>query len=240
MNRAQTRLTALENPNITQTVTDLLQVYLRQGEPESRVRPLALLADRLGVRDPAVALFVTPEFQPSPTLSATPEPSATPTLPPTVTFTPLPSATPSSTWTPQPTITPSPTRLPVYQLLDQERVCERERPAPRIEVVVLDANLQPLPGVEVLVTWDNGADRFFTGFKPELGVGYGDFIMTPELSYGVMLAEGSPLVSGLRVEDCPTGEGGQAGGWRLTFQNTQFAQMTVTPVPTATQSRSGG
>lgn len=232
--RAQQRLNALEDPALTQTVAGLLQSYLRQGEPESRVRPLALLAAQLGINDPAVALFVTPAFQPSPTPTPTLEPSITPSLPPTITYTPSPSATPSPTWTPQPTLTPSPTAQPIYRLLNQERVCQAAGPAPRIEVITLDADLIPLPGVEVRVSWEGGLDRFFTGFKPELGAGYGDFTMTPEVSYAVFIAEGSPMVSGLRIENCSPAEGGQAGGWRLTFQNTRLSQLPPTPEPSAT------
>lgn len=233
--RAETRLNALEDPTLPQTVSDLLQVYLRRGEPEARVRPLALLAHQLGINDPAVALFVTPEFQPSPTPTPTLAPSVTPTLLPTATFTPSPSPTPSPTLTPSPTITPSPTPLPVYRLLSQERVCDRNGPTPRIEVITLDATLAQLPGVEVLVSWDSGTDRFFTGFKPTLGLGYGDFIMLPEISYTVVVAEGSSPVSGLRIEDCAAADGGQAGGWRLTFQNTQITQATTTPAATPTR-----
>jgi hypothetical protein len=104
--------------------------------------------------------------------------------------------------------------------LGQERVCDETAPAPRIEVVVVDAFLEQLPGVEVIVQWNEGEDHFFTGFKPELGMGYGDFQMSPEVSYSVFLVEGSPTVSGLRIEDCEAGEGGLPGGWRLSFQNT--------------------
>jgi hypothetical protein len=233
--RAESRLNALEDPALSQTVADLLQRYLRQGESETRLRPLALLADQLGVTDPAVALFVTPEFRPTATPTPTLEPTTTPTLLPTPTNTPPPTATPSPTWTPAPTTTPSPTPLPVYRLLNQERVCEPDRPAPRIEVITLDVNLEQLPGVALLVSWDSGTDQFFTGFKPELGLGYGDFTMAPEVSYSVVVMDGSSPVSGLRVENCPASEGGQAGGWRLTFQNTQFSQATATPEPTSTR-----
>ena len=58
--------------------------------------------------------------------------------------------------------------------------------------------------------------RFFTGFKPPLGEGAGDFAMSPDTSYTVVLAEGSPEVSGLRIETCADGS---ASGWQLTFQN---------------------
>jgi hypothetical protein len=43
--------------------------------------------------------------------------------------------------------------------------------------------------------------------------------MEPDISYIVRLAEGSPEISGLRLESCP---GGLDGGWRLTFQNLIF------------------
>jgi hypothetical protein len=126
--------------------------------------------------------------------------------------------------TPAPTSTPTvpaqPTAVPIYRLLGQERVCDETAPAPRIEVVVVDAFLEQLPGVEVIVQWNEGEDHFFTGFKPELGMGYGDFQMSPEVSYSVFLVEGSPTVSGLRIEVCEAGEGGLPGGWRLSFQNT--------------------
>jgi hypothetical protein len=68
------------------------------------------------------------------------------------------------------------------------------------------------------VTWEGGSDRFYTGFKPELGAGYGDFRMMPGLSYAITLADGSPEISGLRLEACPSG---LDGGWRLTFQNVR-------------------
>ncbi|MCA9969168.1 MAG: hypothetical protein KC425_03080, partial [Anaerolineales bacterium] len=125
-----------------------------------------------------------------------------------------------------PTQTATPTPQPDFRLLDQERVCADE-PAPRIEVVTFDALLNELPGIEVWVTWQGGEDRFFTGFKPAEGPGYADFTMAPDLSYTVVLAAGSPEVSGLRIEPCAAG---QAGGWRLTFQNVRLA-LTPTAEP---------
>ena len=38
--------------------------------------------------------------------------------------------------------------------------------------------VNPYPSVELVVTWDEGEDHFFTGLQPELGLGYGDFLMT--------------------------------------------------------------
>jgi hypothetical protein len=117
--------------------------------------------------------------------------------------------------------------------LSQERVCEAQEPAPRIEVVVLDAEEEPLPGVEVIISWEGGSDRFFTGLRPDVSPGYGDFLMEPDVSYRVLLAAGSPPISGLRVEPCSQSEGGLEGGWRLTFQNVAVDEATATATATA-------
>jgi hypothetical protein len=107
-------------------------------------------------------------------------------------------------------------------LLSQEQVCSPEFPVPSIEVEVVDAFLEPEPGVEAIVQWNEGVDHFFTGFQPERGLGFGDFTMDPDVSYQVFLEEGSPTVDDLRIETCLETEGGWAGGWRLTFQNTEI------------------
>lgn len=218
--QAQARLQALEDPDLAQHVAQLFEQYLRQGAPAAHVRNLARLTQQVGGSNPALSLF-GPTPQPPPvTATVTPaQATATATLLPTPTLTRQPTRTPQPTLTPSPTPRPSATPQPVYRLLSQERVCDAAAPAPRIEVLTMDADLEPLPGVEVLVSWDQGADRFFTGFQPERGPGYGDFTMSPEISYSVALADGSPTISGLRVEPCPESEGGLPGGWRLTFQN---------------------
>ena len=215
--QAEQRLLALEEPDLQQTVANLLDDAVRT-EPSGRViRNLAALASRLGVEGAAVA-----QFGPSNGAMVTPTPSPTETavsIIDTQLTPPTPSTTPPPTL-PKPTATirPSATPIPNYRLLNQQPIC-RDEAAPRIEVNTLDAFLDPEPGVEVIVRWQGGEDHFFTGFKPQLGAGYGDFTMSPEVSYTVMLAAGSQEVSGLRIEPC---ESGFVGGWELTFQNLRI------------------
>lgn len=227
---AQERLQALEDPGLTRRVTALFERYLREGRPAGHVRNLAILTQRLGGDSPALSLFGPTPLPPP----VTPEPTA-PASTPTATLLPTPTLTRRPTRTPRPTLTPTPTQIPtatprpVYRLLSQERVCDADEPAPRIEVFVVDALLEPLAGAEVLVTWEGGADRFFTGFQPDQDPGYGDFVMEPDVSYGVTMAEGSPTISGLRIEPCPAASGGLPGGWQLTFQNLTINEPTATP-----------
>jgi hypothetical protein len=86
-------------------------------------------------------------------------------------------------------------------------------------VLVLNSNRRQLAGVEVVVTWDAGKEQFFTGLKPELGNGYADYIMTPEVQYAIQLARGSDVALGIVAPTCqaPSGET-FFGGIKLTFQ----------------------
>jgi hypothetical protein len=226
---AQQRLAALDDPDLPQRVAELFERYLREGAPADSVRNLASLTRMLGGNNPALALFNPTPEAPAVTATATIAAST-----PTATLLPTPSPTPLPTNTPQPTLTPSPSPMPTatprptYRLLSQERLCSADGPTPLIVVEVLDAGLEPLPGVEVIVTWEEGRDRFFTGFRLDQHAGYADFLMEPDVSYSVFLAGGSPTISGLRVEACPDGP---AGGWRLTFQNLRVARPEATPTP---------
>lgn len=222
--QAQARLMALDSPDVTVEVTTQFEQYLREGRPAGQVRALAMVAAQLGSRSPALSLFGPTPLPPA----VTPLPTATvPTLTPTPQATPSPTRRPTNTPTLPPTVTPlitaTPSPPPVYRLLAQEQLCDPAGTVTKIAVEAVDGLLQPLPGVEIVVRWDEGEDHFFTGFKPELGLGYGDFAMSPDISYAVYLAEGSPTVSGLQIEPC---DNGFVGGWRLVFQNLIFIQPT--------------
>jgi hypothetical protein len=68
------------------------------------------------------------------------------------------------------------------------------------------------------VFWENGTDRFITGLKPEMGLGYADFIMKPTTAYTVQLVNGEP-VRDLTVNQCTNASGDQyMGGWLLVFE----------------------
>lgn len=212
--QAQQRLDGLDDPSAAQTVTTLLETYVREQRPSDHIANLAVLARQLGGEAPVIALFAPTPLSGAPTATATIAPTAPPAATPSPT--PQPTVTPRPTLTAVPTSIPDPTAQPTYRLLNQQQLCAEDASTPQIEVITLDALLEPLPGVEVLVSWDGGRDHFFTGFKPANGEGYGDFTMTPDISYTVLLADGSPEISGLRIESCDNGE---ISGWRLTFQN---------------------
>jgi len=198
--RAQARLSLFPDPNPAVTLSQQAQKRLAMGRPHSETQSLALLAAALGDRPTPLAF--TPS-QASVTLPSPIEPTLTPTP------TPLPP----------PTRTPTATPGAPFELLDQEKMCDPDLHAPLIQVEVVDAAGRPVPGVEVLVVWDTGQDHFFTGLKPELGLGYGDFAMTEGVTYTLQLTKSETPITGLMIEDCVGDEGDlYPCSWLLTFQ----------------------
>ena len=217
LTRAETRLALLEDPNLSETLRAQLEDYLRQGQPADAVRNLANLSVAMGVEGTSIGLFGPGEtaVTATPTPTPTPTPQVTPTLLPLITPTPPPSPSP-----PPLAVTAAPTAEPIYRLLDQEEVCRPADQLPLIAVNVLDAFLDDLPGITVDVSWADGEDQFITGFKSGEAAGYGDFAMSPEVTYTVVLPDGSGPVSGLTTGPCSLSGSEDEGqtGWILTFQ----------------------
>ena len=192
--RARVRLDGLGDPNLKQTVSALFERVSASG-PNPEARALAHLADRLNARTAGMLVYLT-----TPVVTPTPRPSpATPTR----TSSPLPTATDSF-----PTPTPTATPLPEFTLVSRDSVCQSSG-LPQIRVSAQDLEGNGLPGVDVWITWDDGADRFVTGLKPEFGAGFGDFDMQPDVSYRVGAGTQSALalVGNLRADACTTGAG---------------------------------
>lgn len=196
LGRARTRLALLGLTDPARAVTALIQAQA-SGDPAS-ARALAALASALEGTPPATASAASAGTVVA-DVSATPSPSATASETPRPTNTVVPSITPNLL----PTRTPSPPPLSAFVFIGQQQMCDSRLGQPLIQVVTENANGEQIPGVEVDVIWDNGFDHFFTGLKPDLGAGYGDFTMTRGVIYAVHLAE-SPGVSidNLSAETC--------------------------------------
>lgn len=211
---AESRLAALDQPDIEQTILDQLEAGIRAGRPPADLRALATLADALEIEAPAVALFApAADLVTLPTMDAEQAPLPVPTgivvaTPAAVANQPTPTlvATPSPTPANEPTATTS-----QFQLLSREQQCPEEAEGGRIQVLVVDANGTSQPGILIVVTWPDGNDRFITGFKDG---GYGDFTMQPDTDYTVTLPDGRTSESDLSLETCAED---QPANWQLIF-----------------------
>ena len=228
LGRAISRLETLKDEDMTRALAMQAQQALAEGRPEIEVQALGRLAVALGQGPAPVAAVDTPGT-PAVLPSATPvTPTSTPVLAsptpsesPELTASPVSTLrTPQATNTPLPTLspTPTPTLGAPFMLQDVSQVCNPNLVAPLLEVDVRDAAGQPVPGVELVVFWSGGEDHFFTGLKPELGLGYADFEMTVGTVYALRLAEGGLPVENLLAMECAAEEGTRYwGGWMAIF-----------------------
>jgi hypothetical protein len=203
LDRARSRLAALGEPSPAPQIAALAQQAAAAGENAQTVRALAALASALGAGP------------------QTPTAAPTPTARPTATRAPTPTSTPRPTVTPYLLPTHAPTLTPpgVFMFSGKRLICDANLKQPLIQVLTVGTGGEPVPGVEVIVKWADGNDHFFTGLKPELGPGYGDFVMQPNVDYTVYLASNpAAAVAGLTTEMC-TGTEGQtySGSWQLLF-----------------------
>jgi hypothetical protein len=200
LDRAQVRLSIFSLEDLGSYLGRLAQNRLAEGRPESEARALAMLAAAVGEGPPALPIT------PSPSQSAS-------TGEPSITSSPAPSNTA------RPVRPPTSTPGAPFELIEQEKVCDPSLEKPLLQVRILDALSEGVPRMSILVIWDSGQEKFFTGLKPELGLGYADFVMTEGAVYTLQVSDADRLVTGLRSELC-TGEGGEPypGAWLLTFQ----------------------
>lgn len=227
LERAQARLALLKDPNNAQSVAIQAQQALAGGRPAAEAHALGILAVALSQQTspPPEPQVSSVPVTPTPTeteipLSATVTSSPTTSVP-TPSPSPLISSTQPSTQTVLlvPTISPSPTSGAPFVLSGEpKQVCDATLKRALIMVEARDAAGQPVPGVEVLVTWNGGAGHFFTGLYPDRDPGYGDYEMSPDISYTIHVADAGQPVPDLKAGQC-TGSGGAQylGSWSIVF-----------------------
>lgn len=241
LERARARLDLLHETAVPELLAAQAQRYLAAGRPMAEVQALGLLAAALGEQPtplsttsaaaqiteslPSATFTAQPTHTPSPTLTSSPtlEPTGSLTTTqegtPGQTRTPRPSATPTSTPTPRPTATPTATLGAPYVLLDKEKVCDPALTETLIQVITLDAAGEQVPGVMIIINYDEREEVFFTGLKPDYGLGYADYTMTPGVTYAIHVADGGELVTDLAAHECTDTESGTTywGGWLVRF-----------------------
>ena len=205
LDRARARLAALGEASPAPQIAALAQQAAAAGENGQTVQALAALASALGAG---------PQ---TPTAAPTPTARPTATRPPTPTPTPRPTVTPYLLPTHAPTLTPP----GAFVFSGKRLLCDINLKQPLIEVLTVGTGGNPVSGVEVIVKWADGSDHFFTGLKPDLGPGYGDFAMQVDVDYTVYLASNpSVAVVGLTTaKDSCTGtdQQGYPGSWQVLF-----------------------
>ncbi len=225
--RALARLDLLRDVNPAEVLALQAQRRNAAGAPENEVRALGLLAGIAGAPPLSSPSAVTqasetdpPGTPPASTLptgtpaaptdSPEPSPSSEPTGTATEATEQTPSAVPSTTPTPTSTAVPSPTLTPTpgaFIFDSSVLACSTTFIGPLLIVRALDSSGNGVPGVEIILNWTGNQEHFFTGMKPEFGLGYADFQMEPGITYTLRLADGSQLIPDITAEQCDPGSG---------------------------------
>jgi hypothetical protein len=219
--RTQTRLLHLPESEVRDGALAVLEEAVVLGQTMEVLQRLARLASAYGATGPGVAIYTGTTLAPSVTESAPPARATTPPTP----LLPLPSATAVASALPTPM--PTATRVPTgtldlapsspFTIISQTLTCELEpRIAVSLEVsrTVTErgrerSEITGLPNRELWLIWDSGADRAITGFRPEIGLGYADFVVEPGHTYNLYIDApiGLPILT-LRIEPCVISEEG--------------------------------
>jgi hypothetical protein len=218
MGRAQARLDLLEDDNPQVGLAAQAQQSIAQGKPAEEARSLALLAAALGGSTGSPTGGSTNgNLGVEPVLTV---PPSTPHTEPVEVLTPtldIPVTRPTNPPLP-PAPMPSPTPGEAYVLKDRtNNICDVEF-SQILQVYVIDKAGKSVPGAEVIVSWSDGEDHFFTGMKPAIDVGYADFKMDVGVPYNVRMANGGQTSTNITAPNCKLDSGMEyKGGVKLIF-----------------------
>jgi hypothetical protein len=225
--RAQARLSLLGDTNSIDTLNSQAQRLIASGE-FTKADQLVALAGAL--ENGASSISDTTSTSESVVAVITESTATLPPPPPDIPFqfteTPQSIDTQTSVTqsvvsnpTPRPTRTLVPTVGAPFALIAQDTVCDTNLPDGLLQVFIFNSKHRQVAGAKIIITWDNGEEQFFTGLKPEVGNGYADYSMSPNITYTVRLEVGSDIASGLTAPTCQTPSGETfLGGIKLTFQ----------------------
>jgi hypothetical protein len=243
LDRARARLQLLGDTDTVGALSAQAQRMVASGETLDQIRPLAQLATDLQIgvaSNPPTFLPLTdiPLLTSTPFINIVDTPTTNISIretlssetqttaqaiapPPTNSFaqTALVPAVTAPTFAPRPTFTPIPLPGAPFILVGQEPVCDPGIQSGLLEFMLTDVRHTQIPGIEIIITSSQSEDHAFTGFKPELGNGYADFIMQADTVYSIRVMAGGSFVPDISTPTCKDSNGTEyRGGLLLTFQ----------------------
>ncbi len=113
--------------------------------------------------------------------------------------------------------TPSPTDSPPFILQDSSPFCDPTLGESLIQVIATDGSGEGIPGVTLEISLGTDpTEVFYTGLKPELGLGYADFSAEPGLTYQLEIPESGLIITDIEVPTCQTeSEDSYWGSWEI-------------------------
>lgn len=115
------------------------------------------------------------------------------------------------------TPTANPTESPPFILQDSTPICDPTLGESLIQVIATDGAGEGIPGVTIQISLGTDPkESFYTGLKPEIGLGYADYSAEPGLTYQLEFPESGLIVSEIEVPTCQNeSEESYWGSWEV-------------------------
>jgi len=113
--------------------------------------------------------------------------------------------------------TPSPTSSPPFILQDSSPICDPTLGETLIQITATDGSGEGVPGITMEISLGvDPTEIFYTGLKPELGLGYADYLAEPGLTYQLEVPESGLVIADIEVPTCLTESGDSYwGSWEV-------------------------
>ena len=113
--------------------------------------------------------------------------------------------------------TPSPTTSPPFILQDSSPICDPTLGETLIQIIATDGSGEGVPGISLEISLGTDpTEVFYTGLKPELGLGYADYLAEPGLNYQLEVPDSGLVITDIEVPTCLTeSEDSYWGSWEV-------------------------
>jgi hypothetical protein len=208
--RAKARLDLIGNDEPALVLAAQAQRYLAEGGELDTAKVLANLSSALQ----AAAIAGATSAPPTPDVNSQTEEAAETQITPTANIVEG-TATPEGGETSTPTLTP--TESPPFILQDSTWICDPTLGEPLIQIIATNGAGEGVPGVELVISLGPDlTETFYTGLKPEVGLGYADFLAEPGLTYSLEVPESGLVIPDIEVPTCGTeSEDSYWGSWEV-------------------------
>ncbi len=113
--------------------------------------------------------------------------------------------------------TSSPTSSPPFILQDSSPICDPTLGETLIQIIATDGSGEGVPGISLEISLGTDPTEFFyTGLKPELGLGYADYLAEPGLTYQLEVPNSGLVIPDIEVPTCQNeSEDSYWGSWEI-------------------------
>lgn len=210
--RAQARLELLGGEDPALALAAQAQRYLAEGGDVETAKVLANLSAALQSAAITAATPLPPSDSQGPQTGGT---QITPTAGNNGEGSSQSTPTPGVAEPSEPTLTP--TESPPFILQDSSPICDPTLGESLIQIIATNGKGEGVPGVALEISLGPDLKEvFYTGLKPEVGLGYADFLAEPGLTYTLEVPESGLVVSNIEVPTCSTdSEDSYWGSWEV-------------------------